>query len=106
MPAVRSLAVLLFLSVLAGCSAFAWLPWVGDDDKDKEKDKKEELEPVELHRFDETVKFDQVWSASIGDGLGKKYVRSRVAVAADRIFAADAYGRVEARDRFTGKRIW
>jgi outer membrane protein assembly factor BamB len=104
MPAVRNLAVLLLLSVLAGCSAFQWLPWVGDDDDDEKKE--EELEPVELERFDETVKFDQVWSASIGDGLGKTFVRSRVAVAADRIFAADAYGRVEARDRFTGKRVW
>lgn len=103
MPAVRNLAALLLTVLLAGCSSMSWLPWVGDEgDSDKEK----ELEPVELTRFDKTVDVDKVWSAKIGDGLGRKYLRVRLAVAADRIFAADGYGRVEARDRFTGKRIW
>jgi outer membrane protein assembly factor BamB len=100
MPAVRSLAVLALALMLTGCSSMSWLPWVDDDDE------KEELEPVKLTRFDETVKLDRVWSASIGRGLGRKYLRIRPAVAADRVFAADGYGRVEARDRFTGKRIW
>jgi outer membrane protein assembly factor BamB len=46
------------------------------------------------------------WSAGIGDGLGKKHLRIQPVVAADRIFAADGYGLVEARDRFSGERLW
>jgi len=83
----------------------SWLPWVGDDDKDDDE-KEEELEPVKLTRFDATVELDKVWSASIGRGLGRKYLRIRPAIGADRVFAADGYGVVEARDRFTGKRVW
>lgn len=105
MPVVRSIAALALAAFLAGCSSMSWLPWVGDDDED-DKEKEEELEPVELERFDALVKVDRVWSAKIGDGLGRKYLRMRPAVGADRVFAADGYGVVEARDRFTGKRVW
>jgi outer membrane protein assembly factor BamB len=101
------LAAPILAVFLGGCSAFGWLPWVGDESDDKDKDENEtELEPVELTRIDASVDLERVWSADIGRGLGRKYLRSRPAVAADRIFAADGYGVVEARDRFTGKRIW
>ncbi|MBX3706498.1 MAG: outer membrane protein assembly factor BamB [Pseudomonadales bacterium] len=100
MPAIRSLVLVLAVAASGGCSWFGWLPWV---DKDEAAAK---LEPVELTRIDATVRVDRVWSADIGKGLGRKYLMLRPAVAADRVFAADGYGVVEARDRFTGKRIW
>ena len=84
----------------SGCSWFGWLPWVDDkpeDDKDA---------PAELQPFDAELNIKLVWSASIGDGLGKKFLHLSPAVLADRVFAADAYGVVEARDRFKGKRLW
>ncbi len=77
------------------------MPFVGDGDDEASK-----LEPAKLVRFDEEVAVRREWSAKIGDGLGRKYLRLNPAVAADRVFAADGYGLVEARDRFTGKRIW
>lgn len=103
MRLTRNLLALAFSTLLAGCSAFGWLPWVDDEE---EKEKKEELEPMELERIDATVDLKTEWSEKIGDGMGRKYLRLRPVIAADRIFAADGYGVVEALDRFTGDQIW
>ncbi len=100
MPAIRSFFLLLAFGLAAGCSWFSWLPWVGDDDE------KAKLEPAKLQKIDAEVRVRKAWSATIGDGLGRKYIRLNPAVLADRVFAADGYGVVEARDRFKGKRIW
>lgn len=94
--------VLITLSslLLAGCSWFSWLPWVeGEKESDKTK-------PAELVKFQPEISLDRQWKASIGQGLGKKFLRLTPAVVADRVIAADGYGHVEARDRFSGKRIW
>ncbi len=79
---------------------FSWLPFV-DGDEEKKK-----LNPAELVKFDSEVRFKKVWRASIGKGLGKKYLRIDPNILADRIYAADGYGLLEARNRFTGKSIW
>ena len=100
MPAARSLAILLTASLVSGCSWFSWLPFVGNGDD------KSRLEPAKLIAFDEEVRIRTEWSAGIGDGLGKKLLTIRPAVAGDRIFAADGYGLVEARNRFSGERVW
>jgi len=94
-----NVAAILALSLLAGgCSWFSWLPWV--DSKPKPD------EPADLTSYKAQVTISQRWSASIGSGLGKKYVRLTPYVVADRVVAADAYGNVEAHDRFKGKRLW
>lgn len=102
MPPVLRISTVLVLGILAGgCSWFSWLPWVDDED-----DEVDELEPAELVKFDEEVKVDRLWKTSIGEGLGRKYVRLSPVVVADRVYAADGYGVVAALDRFTGKKIW
>jgi outer membrane protein assembly factor BamB len=93
--------ILACLLLLGGCSWFSWLPFVGDDDDEEEK-----TEPAKLIKFDEELRVRREWSANIGDGLGKKFLRLRPAVAADRVYSADGYGLVEAHERFTGKRLW
>jgi outer membrane protein assembly factor BamB len=100
MPAIRSLALLAAASLLTGCSWFSWLPFVDGDDA------KRALEPAKLERFEQSVRLKREWSSRIGGGLGKKYLRLDPAVAGDRVFAADGYGLVEARNRFDGKRVW
>ena len=95
----RILLVLLSFS-LAGCSWFSWLPWVDRDEQKKQQ------KPMELVSFDAEVRLDHVWRASVGRGLGKKYLRLDPTVLADRIYAADGYGELIALDRFTGKRVW
>jgi outer membrane protein assembly factor BamB len=99
-PLYRWSWVVICSVLLGGCSWFSWLPWV-----DGEK-KKDVTKPAELVKFTPEVKVERQWKVSIGDGLGKKYLRLRPAVVAERVIAADAYGKVEARDRFNGKRLW
>jgi outer membrane protein assembly factor BamB len=97
----RALTLVAATMLLNGCSWFSWLPWVED------KGKKEDIaKPAKLVKFDAEIKVDRAWKSRIGEGLGKKYVRLPPAVVADRVIAADAYGKVEAHDRLNGKRIW
>jgi outer membrane protein assembly factor BamB len=93
----RNLCVLVGAALLAsGC--FSWLPW-GNKKVDPDA-------PAELTSYKAEVKIDRVWGASVGEGLGKQYMRLPPAILAERVFAADGFGYVEARDRFSGKRIW
>ena len=99
---MRGLAGLLAVGVLAGgCSWFSWVPGIGGKD-----DKKAALEPAKLQDFAAEARIERLWRASIGAGLGRKYLRLNPVIVADRVYAADGYGVVEARDRFSGKRIW
>ena len=96
------LALLAPLFLVTGCTWFDLLPWIGDDEDDDDKAD----EPTPLVEFPAEADIERVWRASIGDGLGRKYLRLNPAVVADRVYAADAYGVVEARNRFDGRRLW
>jgi len=91
------------LLLLGGCSWFSWLPWV---DGDKKKDDEAALKPAKLTKYESEVNIKRLWKAGVGSGLGRKYLRIRPAILADQIFAADGYGRIEAFNRFNGKRVW
>src|SRR5262245_38193969 len=95
---VRAAAIVVASLLTGGCSLFSWLPWV---DKTPKPD-----EPAKLTSYKEQVDIRQRWGASIGSGLGKKFLRMSPYLVADRVVVADAYGNVEARDRFKGKRLW
>ena len=94
-------AALPALLLAAGCSWFDWLPWVDGGDDDEEADA-----PTPLVDFDAESDIERLWDERIGAGLGRKYLRLSPAVLADRVFAADGYGVVEARERFSGRRVW
>ena len=95
-------AVLASTVLLASCSWFSWLPFVDGGDKKTE----ESTKPMPLPKFDAEVRLERQWRASVGRGLGRKYLRLPPVVVADQIIAADGYGQVEAFERFTGKRLW
>lgn len=99
-PAIRSLLLIVGACLVSGCSWFSWLPFVGGDDAESE------LEPAKLVDFEAEIRLRREWGTGVGDGLGKKYLRIRPALAADRLFVADGYGLVEARERFSGERLW
>ncbi|MFV2090395.1 MAG: outer membrane protein assembly factor BamB [Pseudomonadales bacterium] len=90
-----------FLLLFSGCSWFTWLPWV-----EGKKDEGEILKAAKLTRYEAEVNIKRLWKQSVGQGLGRKYLRLRPAIVADQIVAADGYGRVESFDRFSGKRLW
>ena len=62
--------------------------------------------PEPLPVFEPEVWVDRVWETRVGRGLGGKYLRITPAVIADLVYVADAYGRVEARNRFSGQLVW
>ncbi len=75
---------LVFISLLGGgCSWFTWLPWVDDPEGP------DLLEPAKLVKFDAEIRIKRLWKVSIGEGLGKKYLRLNPVILADRIFAPD-----------------
>ena len=95
-------AALAPLLLLAGCSWFNWVPWIGDAEDDEDKAD----EPTPLVQFPAEADIERLWRARVGDGLGRKYLRLNPAIVADRVYAADAYGVVESRNRFDGRRLW
>src|SRR5215831_638999 len=93
---LHNVAVIVAVALLA--SACSWMPWA---EKKKDPDA-----PADLTSYKAEVKIDRVWGGSIGEGLGKQYMHLSPGILADRIFAADGFGYVEARDRFRGKKLW
>ncbi len=95
---LSGLLVLALVVTASGCSWFA--------NKPDGKSKNFKPKPTKLVKIDREVKVNRLWRASVGRGLGRKFIRTRPAVLADRVFAADAYGTVVGHDRFSGKRLW
>ena len=62
--------------------------------------------PIPLEDFDAEARIAVHWSKKVGKGLGRKSIKITPAIVADRVFAADAYGLVQAFDRFNGSRLW
>ncbi|MGX2041903.1 outer membrane protein assembly factor BamB [Methylocaldum sp. MU1018] len=62
--------------------------------------------PAELHEFEPAAEMSILWNASVGKGYAKQYVNLVPAVTEDRIFAADRKGRVQARSRLDGDKLW
>ncbi len=69
-------------------------------------DKEEELEPMELVNFDETLKIKRIWNVDLGGKSDFLRVALRPAGDGNRIYAASQDGKVSAFDPETGKRIW
>lgn len=97
----RVVAALAAVALLGGCSFFSFLPWIEGKPKDLD-----EGEPAKLVGFDAEAEVDRVWRAKVGRGLGRKLVRLTPVIVADRVYAADGYGRVVALNRFDGKQVW
>lgn len=105
LPLRAALPIAAAALLLGGCSAFSFLPWV--DGKSASARKKAEADkPAQLADFAAEVALVPRWSAKAGRGLGRKYLRLTPAIVADRIIAADGYGRISALDRFTGRTLW
>src|SRR5690625_5838371 len=62
--------------------------------------------PMELVDFEPSVKLETVWRKNVGAGTGKGVVQLQPALDGDVIYVADAKGRVQALDRFSGARLW
>lgn len=84
---------------LGGCATLERINPFSDSDEEEEG-------PAKLVDFTPEARVDLEWTAGVGNGLGMKAITLRPAIAGDRIFSADAFGLVQARNRFDGKKIW
>ena len=100
-PAGTATVVLGMLLSIGGCEVFSFLPFVDDP-----ADVGEEGEPEPLVSFEAEAELQRRWQVGVGRGPGRKYLRTKPTILADRIYAADGYGLVVALDRFSGRRIW
>lgn len=98
--AARTLAAVAALW-LGGCSFFSFLPFV-----DAPEEEQKEGEATPLVDFEPEAVIERHWRTKVGRGLGRKSLRLTPMVIANRVFAADGYGRVVALDRFSGRNVW
>lgn len=84
-------AGLFAITLLSGCSLFS------DDDVVK-------MSP--LPEIENQFKPNQVWSTSVGDGVGEFYSHLQPAYQNDVVYAADRNGQVKAMNAENGKQIW
>lgn len=103
---IRALTLTAFLVTAllgAGCSTVSRLnPFSGNGGDDEA----EQLKPKPLPDFDREVTLRRDWGASIGKGTGKKRYRLYPAARDGVVYAADAWGTVEARRLEDGDRVW
>jgi outer membrane protein assembly factor BamB len=87
----------LALALLGGCETLESINPFADDGEEQ---------PADLVDFNEEARIDVRWDTQVGDGQGDKFLGLAPAVSGPRVYAADAWGVVEAYERETGKRVW
>ena len=65
-----------------------------------------EIGPKALSSFSEEINLQAVWQRQVGQGLGSAYADLQPVIADGRIYAADAYGVLQAIDLESGALIW
>ncbi len=83
----------LVLVLIAGCTSSS-------------RNKSDEFPRAKLPSIEAEVRLQRQWRRRVGAGLGTKYVNLAPVIAGDQVFAADAYGRVQARQRSNGTLNW
>jgi len=62
--------------------------------------------PAELVEFEASADINQLWSASVGDGVEQQYLKLYPLLLDDRLIVADKEGEVTALDLETGDELW
>ncbi len=62
--------------------------------------------PAELVDFESSAEINQLWSASIGDGVEQQYLKLYPLLLDDRLIVTDREGEVTALDLETGDELW
>lgn len=94
----RILLVAALVAVAPGCSTVKG--WFGASTKSKAN------EPTELTKIASPIGIKKLWSANLGDGEGKLWLRQRPTLDGNRIYATNDKGEVVALDSATGKEVW
>jgi len=62
--------------------------------------------PTELVDFEESIKINELWSASTGNGVGQQYIKLFPLIVGEKIIVADRDGNVTAFDINSGDELW
>lgn len=89
---MRPTLTMLLAVLLPGCGIFG-----GDGGEEQ---------PAKLVKFAAEAEVRKLWSVSIGSGLSDKWLMLSPAVDGTHVYAADAFGIVEARNLRDGKALW
>ena len=94
----RVLFLAVVIAVAPGCSTMK--SWFGSSTKSKV------AQPAELTPIASPIAVSKLWSASLGDGEGRRWLRQHPIIANGRIYATDDKGELVALDAASGKEIW
>ncbi|HYE34077.1 outer membrane protein assembly factor BamB [Methylocaldum sp.] len=102
----RFLILFLYSLLLTGCSGLGALKEAASGIGEYFGSSDNVDPPAELEDFEPAVKMTVLWDASVGKGYAKQYVNLVPAVTEDKVFAADRKGKVQARSRLNGDKLW
>ncbi len=100
MLSFRNICFIVSLGLISGCETVSDM----SDEFFSGKDNAEP--PAPLVDINTTVNVQRIWSANIGAGAKKKYLKLAALADYGKIFTASADGRVSARDAASGSTIW
>ena len=88
---------MLFLLTLMSFQGCSWIKSWGDE---------EPGDPAPLVEFEESLAVEKVWSANVGDGMGKQGLSMAPVFSSGRLYLADYEGRLVVVDANNGNKIW
>ncbi|MEO8161369.1 MAG: outer membrane protein assembly factor BamB [Arenimonas sp.] len=94
----RILFLAAVVALAPGCSTVKG--WLGSSSKSKA------IAPAKLTDIASPIAVSQLWSAKLGGGEGRRWLRQHPTIAAGRIYATDDHGNLVALDAATGKELW
>ena len=97
---IKRFSLLLCVAVLSACGVTDTVSEFLKGDSDNAEP------PAELIEFNQRLNIVELWSESVGSGTDKQYLKLAPVAANQRIYVADADGRVQALDATNGKKIW
>lgn len=103
---IKRCLLLALLLPLAGCAQMAGLTEAYDGLTEYFTGKDNAEPPMELQPIKEEIHPQIVWKDSVGDGYDERSLNLIPALDDNRLYVASHDGRVEARDKNTGKVIW
>jgi outer membrane protein assembly factor BamB len=97
---IRHLALFICIATLSACGATESITEYLKGDSDNAEP------PAELIEFRQRLNVVELWSENVGSGTDKQYLKIAPVVANQRLYAADAEGRIQARDATNGNKLW
>jgi outer membrane protein assembly factor BamB len=97
---IKRFALLICIASLSACGVTDSLSEYLKGDSDNAEP------PAELVEFRQRLNVVELWSEKVGSGTDKQYLKLAPVVANQRLYVADADGRIHARDATNGKKIW